>query len=245
MKALVLVSGGLDSAVCLAMAVEEFGNQEVIALNMFYGQKHDKEQECAQSICDFLDVRLLNADLSSTFKFSDCTLLQGNGEMEHKAYSEQLEDLGGSGTVATYVPFRNGLFLAYATAIAYSFGADVIYYGAHADDAAGRAYPDCTEEFRDAMGIAMFVGTGDKVRLEAPLLEMNKQAVVKKGIELAVPFEYTWSCYEGKEKQCGTCGTCLDRKWAFQMNGIEDPMGYEIATGGIVNKPRVTGYMHE
>ncbi len=129
----------------------------------------------------------------------------------------------GEGTVDTYVPFRNGLFLSFAAAVAVSVGAEVIYYGAHADDAAGRAYPDCTPEFETAMNTAIYEGSGRTCHLEAPLLSWNKAGVVKEGLRLGAPYELTWSCYEGGDKPCGVCGTCRDRAAAFAANGVKDP----------------------
>lgn len=226
MKAVVLLSGGLDSAVCLAKAIKTYGAYEVQPLSLYYGQKHDKEMRCAEDLCAYYDLKLMATDLSDCFKLSSCALLKGNEDLEHKSYAEQLADQGGSGTVAAYVPFRNGLFLAYATAIAYSIGAEEVWYGAHSDDAAGSAYPDCTEAFRDAMGAAMFTGTGNKVQLIAPILEYTKAEVVNLGISYEVPFNLTWSCYEGGDKQCGTCATCLDRIHAFKASFLIDPQPY-------------------
>ena len=148
-------------------------------------------------------------------------------EIKHESYAEQLAELGGSGTVTAYVPFRNGLFLSYAAAVAIQLECDKIYYGAHADDAAGRAYPDCTPEFIQYMSNAIKEGTAGKVIMEAPWWNLNKAGIVKAGIELGMThkeFEHTWSCYEGKEEPCGTCGTCIDRKEAFMANGIVDIM---------------------
>ena len=98
-----------------------------------------------------------------------------------------------------------------------------IYIGAHADDAAGNAYADCSEEFVTHMANAIFVGTYEKVSVKAPLVNLNKAGVVKRGLELGTPYELTWSCYEGGDKPCGTCGTCIDRAAAFAANGVEDP----------------------
>ena len=123
----------------------------------------------------------------------------------------------------TYVPFRNGLFLSFAAALAVSVHASCIYYGAHADDAAGRAYPDCTPEFEHAMATAIYEGSGQTCRLEAPLLQWNKAQVVRQGLQLQAPYHLTWSCYEGREKPCGLCGTCRDRAAAFAANGVPDP----------------------
>lgn len=224
-KAVVLLSGGIDSTTCLGVAVNKYGKDNVLALSLTYGQKHEKELNCAKAVAEHYGVKFHSMDLSSVFVFSDCPLLQGREDIEHGSYAEQIAK-NGEGTVATYVPFRNGLMLSTAAAIAVSVDADVIYYGAHADDAAGRAYPDCTPEFEEAMDEAIFEGTGQKVRMEAPLLNMNKAEVVKLGLSLNVPYHLTWSCYEGKEHQCGTCGTCIDRRNAFLANGVSDPVPY-------------------
>ncbi len=111
--------------------------------------------------------------------------------------------------------------------MALSLGCEVIYYGAHGDDAAGNAYPDCSQEFNDAIGKAIALGSGGQVHIEAPFVGMSKADVVKAGLELHVPYEKTWSCYEGHEHACGRCGTCLDRQMAFRANNIEDPIVYE------------------
>lgn len=227
-KILVLCSGGLDSTVLLHKAASEESHDNIVALNMFYGQKHAKEAECALWQTKWLGVPLINADLSDVFKFNkDCSALLAGSKMDivHKSYAEQLADLGGSGTVTAYVPYRNGLFLSYAAAVALQMGCDKIYYGAHADDAAGHAYPDCTEEFIVAQAEAIYTGTAGKVSMEAPWWVKNKAAIVAYGLELGMSheeFEHTWSCYEGKEEPCGTCGTCIDRKAAFEANGIMD-----------------------
>lgn len=97
------------------------------------------------------------------------------------------------------------------------------YYGAHHDDAAGNAYPDCSEEFVNAMNRSVEEGTGGALRIEAPFVRWNKAQIVKEGLRLHVPYELTWSCYEGGERPCGKCGTCLDRLRAFEANGVSDP----------------------
>lgn len=224
-SAVVLFSGGLDSTVCLASAVKAFGAENVTALTIFYGQKHDKELESAKAVAEYYKVNHLVKDLSEVFTFSDCPLLQNSkDEIPVGDYAKQKA----AGTVATYVPFRNGLFLSYATAIAYSINADVVYYGAHADDAAGDAYPDCTPMFKSAMAQAIKRGTGEKVRLASPYIYGNKADIVRLGLELDVPFHLTWSCYNGREKHCGICSTCLDRLKAFKLNDAEDPVPYEL-----------------
>lgn len=226
MKALVLFSGGLDSTTCLAMAVKAYGNQNVIALSISYGQKHEKEINAAASIVKYYNVEHICLDLSLIFKDSNCTLLKNRGEIPHGEYSSQLKNKDFT-PVSTYVPFRNGLFLSSAASIAISHDCDIIYYGAHADDACANAYPDTSIAFNEAITKAIYTGSGNKLKVVAPFIDKSKVDVVKTGIELNVPYELTWSCYEGKEKACGTCGTCLDRKRAFELNGLKDPIEYE------------------
>ena len=227
MKALVLISGGVDSTTCLGMAVKEYGNDNVIGLSIFYGQRHDKEIKAADAVCDFYKVEHITLDLSTMFQFSDCTLLKhSEGEIPEESYAKQLEKTDGK-PVSTYVPFRNGLFLSSASAIALSKGCSKIYYGAHSDDAAGSAYPDCSDAFNNAMNTAIYEGSGKQLQIEAPFINLTKSQVVKKGLEIGVPYEFTWSCYEGHDKACGKCGTCIDRKKAFELNGTEDPIEYE------------------
>lgn len=223
MKALVLCSGGLDSTTCLALAIDKYGKDEVLALSVSYGQKHRKEIEAAQAVTDYYGVKLQTLDLAQIFADSDCSLLQGNdAEIPKESYAEQLAHTDGK-PVSTYVPFRNGLFLSSAASIALSHGCEVIYYGAHADDAAGNAYPDCSEDFNNAMNTAIFFGSGKQLRIEAPFVSKTKADVVAMGLALKAPYHLTWSCYEGGEKPCGLCGTCRDRAAAFAANGVADP----------------------
>lgn len=224
MKVLVLVSGGLDSTTALAMAVSEYGSDNVVALSIFYGQRHNKEIEAADAVCDYYKVEHITLDLSTMFQFSDCSLLAKNkDEIPMESYAEQLKKTDGK-PVSTYVPFRNGLFLSSASAIALSKGCSKIYYGAHSDDAAGNAYPDCSPAFNDAMNTAIYEGSGRQLTIEAPFIGITKADVVKIGLDLKVPYELTWSCYEGGEKPCGKCGTCIDRTAAFEKNGVTDPL---------------------
>lgn len=224
MKALVLSSGGVDSSTCLALAVKNFGKENVVALSISYGQKHEKEIEASNSIAEYYGVEHIYLDLAPIFQYSNCSLLkQSDHDVPHESYAEQLAERNGS-PVDTYVPFRNGLFISSAASIALSKGCSVIYYGAHSDDAAGNAYPDCSDAFNKAMGDAVRIGSGEQLTIEAPFIEMNKAGVVKLGLELGVPYEFTWSCYEGGDEPCGTCGTCIDRQKAFELNGTTDPL---------------------
>ena len=223
MKALVLASGGVDSTTCLGLAVNKYGKENVIALTVAYGQKHTKEIEAARKTAEYYGVEHLYLDLEPIFRYSDCSLLKhSDREIPHESYAEQLKETDGS-PVSTYVPFRNGLFLSSAASIALSKECGVIYYGAHADDSAGFAYPDCSPVFNQAMNEAIWEGSGHQLKIEAPFVNVSKAEVVRIGLELGVPYELTWSCYEGGEKPCGKCGTCIDRAAAFQANHVEDP----------------------
>lgn len=227
MKAMVLFSGGVDSTTCLALAIKKHGASEVIALSVYYGQRHQKEIECAEKIVKYYGVKWQKLDLSSIFTDSNCSLLQGSTEeIPKESYANQLSKTDGS-PVSTYVPFRNGLFLASAASIAITHGCSVIYYGPHADDAAGNAYPDCSTVFNRAMAEAIYEGSGHEVCIEAPFINCTKKDIVKTGLELGVPYEMTWSCYEGGERPCGVCGTCRDRAEAFRANGVIDPIERE------------------
>lgn len=225
MKAMVLVSGGLDSTTALALAVDKHGKDNVIALTISYGQKHDKEIQSAIKVAEYYGVEHLFLDLTKIFQYSDCSLLKHSDEaIPEKSYAEQIEETKGDTPVSTYVPFRNGLFLSSAASIAISKECNVIYYGAHSDDAAGFAYPDCSQDFVDHMNKAIYEGSGHQLKLEAPFATFTKKDIVRMGIELKVPYELTWSCYEGNDKPCGKCGTCIDRQAAFEANGITDPV---------------------
>lgn len=223
MRAMVLFSGGIDSTTCLGIAVQKYGRENVTALSIFYGQKHDREIKAAERIVEYYGVAHCKMDLTPIFAESDCSLLKASEqEIPKEAYGEQLKKTGGA-PVSTYVPFRNGLFLSAAASVALSKGCDVIYYGAHADDAAGNAYPDCSNAFHQAISDAIAIGSGGGVRVEAPFVDVDKAEVVRQGLALKVPYQYTWSCYEGKENPCGVCGTCIDRAEAFRRNGVPDP----------------------
>ena len=225
MKILVLSSGGVDSTTCLGLAVNEVGAENVIALSIYYGQKHDREIQAAKAVAEYYGVRRMELDLSTIFAGSNCSLLkQSTQEIPRESYAVQIEKTGGNAPVSTYVPFRNGLFLSAAASIALSNGCEKIMYGAHADDAAGAAYPDCSVQFVSAMNQAIQEGTGGQLTLDAPFVSVSKAQVVKTGLALGVPYELTWSCYQGGDKPCGCCGTCIDRQAAFKKNGVIDPL---------------------
>lgn len=223
MKAVVLFSGGVDSTTLLAMIIEKYGKENVIALSMGYGQKHQKEVEVAKKVANHYGVEQIFLDLAKIFQYSNSSLLShSTEELPQGSYADQQRDT--TLPVSTYVPFRNGLFLSTAASIALSKECEIIYYGAHHDDVAGNAYPDCSQEFVDSMASAIKTGSGEQLTLEAPFVTWSKADIIAKGLELNVPYELTWSCYEGEETPCQTCATCVDRQNAFIKNNITDPL---------------------
>ena len=228
MKTMILLSGGIDSTVCLALAVNKFKSDNVLALNVFYGQKHSKEIEAASNITKFYNVRMLSLDLSKMFKGLDkCSLLsESKNEIKAGSYGEQSGET--KNIPDTYVPFRNGVFLSLASSIAIANNCDKVCYGAHLDDAVNSSvYPDCSRYFYSSFSNAIFVGSGGNLTVLAPFIDKCKADIVREGLKISVPFELTWSCYAGREKACGKCATCLDRKLAFASNGVLDPIDYE------------------
>lgn len=225
-KTLVLLSGGADSATALGMFVKDFGSENVSGLNVHYGQKHSREIQAAKDIANYYKINLHEIDLSPIFESSNCSLLQHSTiNIPQQTYAEQLKTTGGT-PVTTYVPYRNGLFLSVAASMALSLGCNILVYGAHADDAAGNAYPDCSIKFTQALSTAIYLGSGQQLQAFAPFVSMTKAQLIKLGLDIGVPYELTWSCYEGKEKPCGVCGTCRDRIKAFEENGAVDPLKY-------------------
>ena len=224
MKAVVLSSGGLDSTTCLAMAVEKFGAENVVTISIFYGQRHAKELECARNVSEYYKVVHYEFDAAEIMTYSNSALLNSSTEnLEKNSYGEQVKK---NPRIATYVPFRNGLMLSMAASFADGFfdGEDCeIFVGVHQDDAAVNAYADCSEKFIRAISDAVEIGTYGKIKIVAPFVGKTKADVVKIGLDLKVPYELTWSCYERGEKPCGKCATCLDRAKAFELNGVSDP----------------------
>ncbi len=229
MKVLVLSSGGIDSTTCISLAIEKYGKENISTVSFFYGQKHEKELKCAEEVAKWYNIPHFVLNISEIFKQSKCSLLShSDKEIVHQSYKEQIEK-NGEGMVETYVPFRNGLMLAAAASLAMSIYPDdnvKLFLGAHADDAAGRAYADCSLEFVSYMNLTISEGTYEKVSLEFPLIDLNKSQVVSQGLRLKTPYHLTWSCYEGGDKACGTCGTCIDRLEAFKKNDSIDPITY-------------------
>ena len=226
MRYFVLNSGGADSTTALALAIEKYGYDVVETVSVYYGQRHSKELDCAQAIADYYGVSHSTLDFSEVYKSLE-NPLTGKGTVPSESYDAQTD---GVHPVVTYIPFRNGLFLSAITAFALSRCDDevTVVLGNHSDDIAGCAYPDCGEDFIEAMSEAVFVGSGSRASLWCPFTAYYKKDIIAEGLRLGVPYQLTWSCYNGREKACGVCGTCRDRQKAFHANGVEDPIEYEV-----------------
>jgi len=224
MKAVCLLSGGLDSAVAAAIARSQ--GYEVYALTFDYGQRHEKEVEFSRKIAKWLNSehKIFNIDLN---QFGGSALTDEIEIPEGK----NIDEIRNSDEIPpTYVPARNTIFLSIALAYAEVVDAEAIFIGAHAVDYSG--YPDCRpeyfEEFRKLAKLATKSGVeGNGIGIETPLLELGKTEIIRKGSELEVPFQHTWSCYKGDDKACGTCESCVIRINGFKEAGLEDPIEYE------------------
>jgi len=217
-KAIVLLSSGMDSAVCASLAVRSY---KTIFLHFQYGQRAaQKELECFHRLVQyFKPEKYFVVELSFFKQIGGSSLVDESIEIE--------EDVT-SGLPSTYVPFRNGVFLSIATAIAEALGARRIFIGVNQIDFSG--YPDCREEFIRTMQKTIALGTrmGEELKIEAPLLYLSKAEIVKLGLEVGAPFHLTWSCYRGGEKACGRCPSCKLRLKAFAEAGVPDPIPYEL-----------------
>jgi len=232
-RAAVLLSGGIDSTVALHLACRNHGNEFVIGMSVHYGQRHKKEIEFADKTCAQLGVQRKVINLDSVIP--PTMLTDDTREVPNISYSDIV------GTSPTYVPFRNGLMLSAAASAFHgglqngefgeptsvqNAGEHSLYYGAHAEDAQGWAYPDCTPEFNGAMANAIFIGTYQQVRLCTPLQWLTKGDIILLGERLGVAWDSTWSCYKGGELHCGVCPTCRARRAGFQLVGVTDPTEY-------------------
>lgn len=216
MKTIIIYSGGLDSTVLLYKLRAD--DHEVRALGVNYGQRHRKELNAATAICAKLGVEYRIADLSAIRP-----LLGGSSQTDdtvavpHGHYAAETMKL-------TVVPNRNMIMLSVAIAWAISTKSESVSYAAHGGDHA--IYPDCREEFASALNTAALLADWQQVRIDRPFVRESKASIVALGQRLAVPFAETWSCYEGGAVHCGKCGTCVERKEAFQLAGITDPTTY-------------------
>jgi len=216
-KTVLIYSGGIDSTVLLYDLLNS--GHDVQALSVNYGQRHIKELDCAKSLCNQLNVEHHVADLTALNPLlSGSSLTSPHVQVPEGHYEDE-------SMKATVVPNRNMILLSIATGWAMSTGASSVSYAAHSGDRA--IYPDCREEFADAMNGVMEMAGWDKVSLDRPFSSLTKADIVKLGDELGVPFEQTWSCYKGGQVHCGVCGTCVERREAFQLAGVTDPTIYD------------------
>ncbi len=217
--AVVLVSGGLDSAVCLAEAAREF---EVALLHTNYGQRTEaRELRAFQELADHFGItRLLVADISFLKDIGGSSLVDEDLQVETGLPAED------GPTPSTYVPFRNAHILCVGVSWAEVIGAEALFIGAVEEDSSG--YPDCREEFYRLFGAAVDAGTRSdtNIAIRTPLIGLDKEAIVRRGIELDVPLNLTWSCYIDSDEACGECESCRLRLRGFARAGLEDPIPY-------------------
>jgi len=223
-RAVVLLSGGIDSTVTLAYAISR--GEEVIPLTFRYGQRHERELLAASDIANFYGLKehlIMELDLSC---FNISALTYDGIEVPERTTLNGI----GEEIPVTYVPARNIIFLSIAAGLCECVGAEKIYIGAHAVDYSG--YPDCRPEFFHAFQRALEVGTksgveGRAIRIITPIIDMDKAAIIRLGHDLNAPLHLTWSCYRGGERACGRCESCLLRLKGFREAGLEDPLEYE------------------
>jgi 7-cyano-7-deazaguanine synthase len=217
-KAVVLMSGGMDSCVTAAIASQD---HEIAALHASYGQRTERrELQCFHAIADhFRAARRLAVRL-------DHFGVIGGSSLTDSAMTIQPADLESREIPNTYVPFRNAHFLSIATSWAEVLGAEKIFIGAVWEDSSG--YPDCRPEYYEAFNQVIRAGTrpSTDIRIETPLIHLSKKSIVKLGLELEAPFQLTWSCYRDSDVACGNCDSCALRLRAFQEVGIDDPIVY-------------------
>lgn len=222
-RAVVLLSGGLDSATCLAIASKDF---EVHALTFDYGSKHSREIAAAKTLAAHFKVKkhiVMKIDLAA---IGGSSLTDDKIPLEKTKSAKEI----GKAIPSSYVPARNLTFLSLGIALAEAVGARKVFIGANSVDYSG--YPDCRPEFIAAFQKAADVGTragveGKPVVIETPLLRLSKSDIIRKGAALGVPFELTWTCYAGGKKACGKCESCQLRLAGFREAGMDDPIDYD------------------
>ena len=214
MKAVMLLSGGMDSATLLYHLVKR--GDDVTAISINYGQRHNRELIAARKLTRLFGIEHKLLDASFLHDLLPSTLTH-EGEVPDGHFSDM-------SMKQTIVPNRNMIFLAMAAGHAYSIYADVLAIGAHAGD--HTIYPDCRQPFFDAMQAALDLGNAwlRPLRLYAPFLNMSKGEIASEGVSLGVPYSLTWTCYKGGDKPCGTCGSCTERAEAFAYAGVPDPL---------------------
>jgi len=218
-KAVCIISGGMDSALSAKIAQQE--SYEIIALHFNYGQRtQTKELDSFRKIVDYLGVlKKYEIDLDFFKQIGASALTDSSLEVP----------IGGieDGIPITYVPFRNGIFISIATAIAEKHQAEAIYIGVVEEDSSG--YPDCRDSYILSMQKAINLGTKDETKLEIkmPLVHLKKEQIVQKSLDLGVPLQYTWSCYQNEDKACGVCDSCRLRLKGFAKAKQKDLISYQ------------------
>ncbi|HXY25963.1 MAG TPA: 7-cyano-7-deazaguanine synthase QueC [Candidatus Acidoferrum sp.] len=233
-KAVVLLSGGMDSCVTAAIALEKHGNENLALLHASYGQRTEKrERRAFEEIADWLEVRKRLVVQLDHFRAI------GGSALTDMSIAVPQNELGapgphGSAIPVTYVPFRNAHFLSVAVSWAEAIGASAIYIGAVAEDSSG--YPDCRPEYYRVFQELIRVGTRPETHIEmvTPVITMKKSEIIRRGMELGAPLHLTWSCYQNEDAACGVCDSCLLRLRAFAEAGATDPIVYRRA----VSAPR-------
>jgi len=218
MKAVVSLSGGMDSTTVLAEAVLKHGKDSVMAVGFNYGSKHNPvEIACARLVADYYGVAFRLVDFSAVTKDFSSNLLSSGGDIPTGHYHEETMR-------QTVVPGRNLIFISILTGLAWSVGAKEIWLGIHAGD--HFIYPDCRPTFFHAMNAAVNAGSDEKVELVAPFLHGDKTTIIRRGQNLGVPYLLTRTCYTSDTIACGKCGSCQERLEAFAANNMEDPIPY-------------------
>ena len=216
-KVVVIYSGGMDSFTVLNRAIKD--GKEVFALSFDYGQRHVKELKYAAKVCKGLnvahkviDISAINQLLAGSSLTDDIDIPEGHYEAENMK--------------STIVPNRNMILLSLAVGYAVSVEASQVYYGAHSGDHA--IYPDCRPEFVSKMNDVCQIANYEAVEIFSPYLNVDKTAILTDGIAMSLDYSNTWTCYNGREKACGKCGSCVERLEAFELNKATDPLAYEV-----------------
>jgi 7-cyano-7-deazaguanine synthase len=229
-KAVVLLSGGMDSCVCAATARERHGVENVALLHASYGQRTEsREVKAFRDIADFYGVKQrLVVRLEHFRAIGGSALTDPNIAVPENKLGAPGPN--GSAIPVTYVPFRNAHFLSVAVSWAETIGAGAIYIGAVAEDSSG--YPDCRPEYYQAFQELIRVGTRPETEIEivTPVIAMRKSEIIRQGSELGAPLHLTWSCYQNADQACGVCDSCLLRLRAFDEAGLSDPIPYRVTT---------------
>lgn len=220
LRAVVLLSGGMDSCICAAQAVRDFGAHAVAAMHISYGQRTQaRERRAFEGISDRLGI-----ETRKWLRNDALREIGGSALTDERIQVPESEHIGNEIPI-TYVPFRNAHFLTAAVSWSEVLGAERIYIGAVEQDSSG--YPDCRPEYYRAFNEVIRTGTKDgKIEIVTPLIEMRKWEIVRLGLELGAPFDLTWSCYSQGERACGVCDSCVLRLRAFEQAGVPDPIPY-------------------